>query len=127
MGGLYGLTARRQLVDDAHVQVAIERHGQCAGNGRGRHHQHVGHVVLAALAPQLGPLGHAEAVLLVDHHQSQAAELHGVFNHGVGAHENLHRAVVQPAEHLLAALALDHAREQLHAHGHLAQEVANGL
>ena len=36
--GLHRLAARRQLVDDRHVQVSVEGHGQGPGDGRGRHH-----------------------------------------------------------------------------------------
>ena len=49
MGGAYGFASRRQFVDDTHVQVAVERHGQCTGDRRGCHHQYMGRV--GALAP----------------------------------------------------------------------------
>ena len=80
----HGFAARRQLVDDGHVEVAIYSHRQRARDGRCGHHQHMGrrHTVLA---PQAGTLSHAEAVLFVNDGQSQVVELHGVLDEGMGA------------------------------------------
>ena len=36
------LSARRQLVDHRYVQVAVKRHGECAGDRGGGHHEYVG-------------------------------------------------------------------------------------
>ena len=36
--------ARRQLVEHAHVEVAVDGHRRGARDRRGRHHEHVGHV-----------------------------------------------------------------------------------
>ena len=80
-----------------------------------------------ALAPQLGTLGYTEAVLLVDHDHTQAGELYGIFNDGMGAYENLYGAVEQPVENLLALLALDDARQHSHPDIHPFQEVHDGL
>ena len=124
MKGLYGLASRRQLVNDAHVEVAVNGHGECARYGRGCHDQHMRRLV--TLSPQLGTLCHAEAVLLVDDGQSEVGKLHRVFDDGMCADKNLHIAAHQTFEHLAAALALDDAREQFHAYGHVAEKVANG-
>ena len=123
--GAHGLAAGGQFVDDADVKVAIERHGQRTRNGGGRHHQHVGWVL--ALAPELGTLGNAEAVLLIDHHHTETGKLHRVFNDGMGTDEYLHLACQQTVENLLAFLSLHHTSQQFHADGHVAQEVADGL
>ena len=40
-------------------------------------------------------------------------------------HKDVDAAVEQSAKHFLPPLALDDAREQLHAHGHVLQELAN--
>ncbi len=125
MYGHDGLASGWQLVYNAHVEVAVYGHGQGARNGRSRHHQHVGWVV--ALAPKLGPLRHAKAVLLVYDGQSQAVEHHIVFYHGMCAHQYLHVAAGQAAEHVLAPLAFHHAGEQLHPHVHIGQKVAQCL
>ena len=61
------LPARRQLINHTHVEVAIDGHGQRTGNRRGRHYQYMRRV--HTLAPQLGPLRHTEAVLLIHHHE----------------------------------------------------------
>ena len=108
----YGFPARWQLVYHTHIQVAIECHGQCAGYGRGGHHQHVGRIF--ALAPQFGALCHAETVLFIYHCQSQAVEHHGVLDDGVCAYQYVHITVGQSFEYCLAPFALHYAGEQFH-------------
>ena len=49
MLGDYGFATWRQLVDDADVEVTIERHRQRAGNGRCRHDEDMWWI--GALAP----------------------------------------------------------------------------
>ena len=51
VGGADGLSAWWQLIDDAHVKVAIQGHGQCTRNGRGCHHKDVGDGVAFCLCP----------------------------------------------------------------------------
>ncbi len=68
--GLHRLPSGGQLVDDGHVQVPVQDQGQRPGDGGGGHDQDVGVVPLGG---QRRPLGHAEAVLLVRHHQAQIA------------------------------------------------------
>ena len=80
---LDGLASRRQFVDDADVEVAIDSHRQRARDGRRRHHQHMRRQF--GLFPQPGTLGHAEAVLLVDDGHAEVAELHSVLDEGVRA------------------------------------------
>ena len=80
--GLHRLSSGGQLVDDGHVQVTVQNQGQRPGDGRGGHDQDVGVVPLGG---QVRPLGHAEAVLLVRHHQPQVAVGHAAGDEGVGA------------------------------------------
>ena len=68
MLGDHGFATRWQLVDDRDVEVAIECHRQGAGNRCCRHNEHMWRV--GTLAPQLGTLGHTEAVLFVDNDHS---------------------------------------------------------
>ncbi len=82
-GGFDGLAPRWQLVDLADIQVAVQGEGKGAGDGGGGQGEDVG---MAALLGEAGPLLDAEAVLLVNHHQTQGGKLHRVFNQGVGAH-----------------------------------------
>ena len=98
-----GLAARGQLVDDRYVEVAVERHGQRARNGRGGHHQHMGRTPV--LGPEPGALLDAEAMLLVDDHEAEVVELHAVFDQRMGADQNLHLAR-RDAQKRLAPLAL---------------------
>ena len=67
------LAAGRQLVDDAEVEVAERRERERARNRRGRHVEHVRHRPLAL--GELGALGDAEAMLLVDDEHAQIGEL----------------------------------------------------
>ncbi len=77
-----GLAPRRQLVDHAHVQIAVNRQRQRARNGRRGHHQHVR---MLALFHQLLPLLHAEAMLFVHDREPQFLELHVLFKQRVRA------------------------------------------
>ena len=82
------LAARRKLVNDRHIEVAVERHCQCARYGSGGHHQHVRRC--GVFAPHTSPLSHAETVLLVDDGHAKVFELDSIFNQSVSAHKNLH-------------------------------------
>ena len=119
-----GLAARRQFVDDAHVEVAIDGHGQCARYGRGGHDEYVWRFL--ALGPQFGALGHTKSVLLVDHRHAEAPKLHVVLNDGVRAHQDVDRPIGQSFEHLLAAFALHDARQQFHTDVHSLQKRLKG-
>ena len=84
--------ARRQLVDDRHFEVGVVGHRQRARDRRGRHHQLVRRLAVAALVAQGEALADAEAVLLVDDHQAQLRELHRVLDQRVGADHQLRLA-----------------------------------
>ena len=64
------LAPRRQFIDDADVQIAVNGQRQRARNGRRGHHQDVR---MRAFFHQLLPLLHAEAMLFVDDRQAQAS------------------------------------------------------
>ena len=69
-------SARRQLVEHRHVEVAVDGHRRGARDRGGRHHQHVGDGAVGALRAQRRPLLDAEAVLLVDHHDAERRKRH---------------------------------------------------
>ena len=71
-----------QLVNDRYVQVPVDHQRQGPGDGGGGHDQQMGPVPFGC---QGGPLGHAEAVLLIGDHQAQAAVGHVGGDEGVGA------------------------------------------
>src|SRR5690554_7207111 len=50
---------------------------------------------LLVLTPKPRPLLHPKAVLFVDHHQTQMAENHRVFNQGMRTDQNLYAARTQ--------------------------------
>ena len=103
-----GRAARRELVQHAHVQVAVEGERQGARDGRGGHYQHVG-LWLVGFLHQLEALHHAETVLLVDHHQAQAVELYLLFDECVGADDQLRLAAVDHAAGAALAVLVQRA------------------
>ena len=125
MNSLNGFTPGGQLVNDTHIKVAIDSHGQGSRNGRCRHHEHVRRIVV--LAPQLRPLRHAKTVLLIDNGEPQLTELHSVFNQRMRSHHNVHLSAQEPFQHLFTPLAFHHTRQQFRAYGHISQEVAYSL
>ena len=83
-------TTGRLLIQQRHVQIAIDRHRQSPRNRGGRHDQHVRH---DPLADQRRPLRHAEFVLLVDHYQSKILEGNRVIEQRVSADDDLRLAL----------------------------------
>ena len=112
--GLDGLALKGRLLDGAHIPDAGQRHIQRAGNGRGRQRQHI-HADEALL--QLFLVLDAEALLLVDDDKAQILELHIVGKQPVGAHDNVHSAVLQSAQRLLLLLRRAVAGQQPDADG----------
>jgi hypothetical protein len=79
------LAPRRQFVENGNVEIAVNGHAQRARNRRGRHHENVGILPLAA---QRQPLQHAELVLLVDHDETQLVGSIAVVKQRVRAHHD---------------------------------------
>ena len=65
---LHRLTARRQLINDRNIQIAVKSHGQCPGNWRGGHHQNMRRH--GVLHPKTGALLDTKTVLLIDNGQT---------------------------------------------------------
>ena len=103
--------ARRQLVEHADVEVAVERKRECARNGRRGHHQHVG-LRLVGLLHQPEALQHAEAVLLVDDDEAETVELDFLFNQRMGADDQLRLAAIDEAAVGALAVFVERAGEQ---------------
>ena len=120
-----GFASRGEFVDDAHVEVAIDGHGQCAWDGCGGHHQHMGrhHV----FAPQLGTLRHAEAVLLVDDGKAEVVELDGVLDERVRADEDVQLARGEPLVDAVAVAFACGAGEQLHGDADACRQGTDGV
>ena len=90
-----GRSSRRQLVEHGRVQVAVDGHGRGARDRGGRHHQDVRHDLAGSFLPEGSPLLDAEAMLLVDHHRPQRPERHRLGQQGMGADQDVDRAVGQ--------------------------------
>ena len=120
-----GLAAGRQLVDDRDIEVAVDRHGQRAGNGRRRHHKDMGRT--GVFAPQAGALFDAEAVLFVDDDKSQVIEDHRIFEQSMGSDKDLHLARKQPSMYLVALFLAGRTGKQLDAHADGSEQRAQRL
>src|ERR1035441_4281225 len=90
--GLDAPGARRQLVNDRYIQLAVKRQPQCAGNGRRRHHQQMR---VIAFPQELLALRHAELVLLVDDHQAKVLRREAGFDERMSADSEC-RALLVP-------------------------------
>ncbi len=120
MQGLYRLSARWQFINHAHVQVAINGHGEGARDRSGSHHEDMRWIL--ALAPQFGSLCHTKAMLLIDDGNAQSLEHHRVFQYGMGADQNLDIAGSQVGKNLFSFLSFHDAREQFYPDVHALQE-----
>ena len=75
----------RALVQDREVEIAVERQRE---GPRDRRRGHGEQVRRAALLEQPRALEHTEALLLVDDHEAQVRESHGLLHEGVRAHHD---------------------------------------
>ena len=107
-----GRASRRQLVQHAHVQIAVERERQRARNRRGGHHQHIRLAPDSGFLHQLEALHHAETVLLVHHHQAQPVELDLLFNQRVRADDQLRLAAIDLSAGAALAVLGERAGQQ---------------
>ena len=112
--GFDGLALKGRLLDRTHIPYAGKRHIQCARNGRGRQRQHV-HADEVFF--QLFLVLYAETLLLVNDDQPQILELHVIRKQPVGAHHNVHGAVLQAAQRFFLLLGAAVAAEQPDAYG----------
>ncbi len=111
---------RRELVHDTDLQISVDDEGQCPGNGRGRHNQHMGGG--PSLSRQSGPLGHAKAVLLVGHDQPQPVKGHPLTEQGMGAHHQVQLPRLQGGVERFAGFPLYRAGQQSHPHPRRGQQ-----
>ena len=66
---------------------------------------------IATLRPQLRPLRHTKAMLLVNNGKAQATKLHRLLDDGMRTHEDIHTPIGQPLQYGLALLSLDDTRQ----------------
>ena len=99
----------------------MQRHGQGARDGRGRHDQHVGGGIPFG---QRQALAHPEALLLVDHHQAERLELHAFLDQGVGAHHHPGLAASHPRARFVSPPPRRRPDQDLHCAGQPGQELA---
>ena len=114
MDGLDGLATRGKFVQDGDVQVAVERHGQRARDGRSRHHEDVRRQL--GLVPKPRALLHTEAVLLVNHGEAQVLELYFVFNQRVRAEDDVDGTVFEARVNAAALGSLGVSGQQGNLH-----------
>ena len=109
-----GLATGRALVDLALIHFAKAGEREAARNRRRGHRQHVRRH--PALVGQHQPLGDAEAVLFIHHHQAQIIIGDRFLEDGVGANKDIDPARCQISQQRLARLALVAAGEQFDPH-----------
>ena len=109
--GLYRLAVLGRFLDGAHVTDAAEGHVQRAGNGSSRQRQRIH---LLCPLPQLLFMGHAEALLLIDHQQAQILECHVLAQQLMGADQQIHPARLHPLQHILDLLGGTEPGQHLH-------------
>jgi hypothetical protein len=112
--GQHRRAARRQFVDDRHVEVGVVAHGQRARDGRGAHHQLV-RAEGARLGAQRQALAHAEAVLFVDHCGTEAREIDRVLDQRMRADRDRRLAAGNGRLHGALVAHLQAARQPGHA------------
>ncbi len=88
-----GFATRGELINNRHIQVAVQGHGQRPGDGCGSHHQYVWQDF--CLFPEPGTLCHTKAVLLIDDYHPQVLKLDHIFNDCVGTDQNVERSIQQ--------------------------------
>src|SRR6266550_2256056 len=84
-----------QLVQHGQVEIPVDRLGQRPRDRRGGREQEMR---IDALLAQRRPLPHAEAVLLVDHRESELLERDAFDDEGVRADDDVERAGLEPRE-----------------------------
>ena len=94
--GVDGQAILGRRFDHGHVAQAGQRHVQRARNRRGAHGEHV-HVVLELLDALFVP--NAEALLFVDHQQTQILEFHVLRKNAMRADDDVDFAFGQAFEH----------------------------
>ena len=109
----YRFAARRQLIDDRHIEVAVEGHRQCARDRGSRHDENMGRIRIA-LGPQFGPLLHPKPVLFVDDREAQAVKRHCRLYERMRTNEYMDITCRQPLQYLFARLTLYTARKESH-------------
>ncbi len=125
MERLNGFSSGRKFVYHAHVEVAVNGHGQRTRNGGGCHHKDMGRTNV--LLPQPRALLHAEAVLLVDDHEAEIEEGYGGFYECMCTYKNMNRAVGHALQYFATFLSLHVSRKQSNAKIQPPYHFADGL
>ena len=122
--GADGQTFLRRGGNDGEVADALQAHGQRARDGRGGECEHVD---LGAQVLQRFFLAHAEAVLLVDDHQAQVAELHVLGQQLVGADDDVDLAALDAFQGVTGGLGRSEAGQFGHVQREAGEAVVEGL
>ena len=107
---MYRFAARRQLVNDTHLQIAIYGHRESARDRSGGHDKDMRWTRI--LVPQFGALRHTKAVLLVYDAESEIGKLHCVFYQRVCANEDIDISAEQLLVDRLALFGGSRASQQ---------------
>ena len=108
------LAARRHLVDNRRVEVAIDRERERPRYRRGRHGKHVR---LDALPAQRRPLHHAKAVLLVYHRHRETRHIHAVLDERLRADYDIHLSIRDSSVQVVFCPLAHTSQQQRHHDG----------
>ena len=122
--GVDGVPVGRRSADDAQVACAHERELERPWNGRGCEGQGV-HIGFERF--QFVFDAHPKLLFFVDHKQPEVFELHPLPHQGVGAHQDVHLACLQPLQSLCQRLAYLEAVDVIHRHGEVPQPSAEAF
>ncbi len=110
LAGDDGRAAGRQLVENAQVQVAVERKRERARDGRRGHDEDVG--LGAVFFHQAEALEDAEAVLLIDDDEAEIGELDFLLDESVRADDEVRLALSDAAARGALQIIVERAREE---------------
>src|SRR5208337_4644566 len=91
--GFNGSASGREFIEDGDFEVAVEREGKRAGDGRGRQDEHVRRIAVpGGFVHQALALEDTEAVLLINGDKAEPVEFDVLLDEGVRADDELGRA-----------------------------------
>ena len=104
-------TPRRELLQKRYVEIPVNHHREASWNGRRRHHEQI---AAEAFLAKLGPLEHAEAVLLVDDGEAELLERDALLDERMRSYNEMHVSARELLEKRLALRSLQSRAEKRH-------------
>ena len=106
-----GCSAGRELVENAHVEIAVDGHCCRARDRRSCHDEHIRDEIVRALRSKHCSLLDAEAMLFIDDHHSEAREIDTILNERMGADHDVDATIGQACQNIAPILTGDSVGE----------------